>query len=57
MFFYREPAPAPTTIILSESFEFTEGWSGTITDTNYYLTYSFNATNSQQDSFETSEGW
>jgi hypothetical protein len=57
MFFYREPAPAPTTFTFVESFEFAEGWSGTIANLNYYLSYSFNAANSQQDSFETSEGW
>lgn len=29
MFFYSEPAPAPTTFTFVESFEFAEGWPGT----------------------------
>lgn len=56
MFFYRK-IETETTITLSESFEFTENWTDTISNTHYYLTYTFNSTNSQQDSFETSEGW
>jgi hypothetical protein len=55
MFFYRETPP--TTVALSESFEYIENWSGTIADPSYYKTYTFNPTVTLSESFETSEGW
>jgi hypothetical protein len=53
---YYRINPNPV-IILSESFEYIENWSGTIPDSLYYKTYTFTATNTLSESFETSEGW
>lgn len=46
---------APPSLV--ESFEFIENWPGTVPDVNYYLTYTFTATNTEDESFEVADGW
>jgi len=42
---------------LIDSFEYADGWPGTVADINYYLTYTFTATNTEDESFEIVDGW
>lgn len=63
MFFNKDASPAvvfyrpPTQITFIDNFEYSDNWPETIENVDYYITYSFVATNSQQDSFEAGDGW
>lgn len=52
-----EVTPPPSSAELQESFEYAGGWSGTIADPNYYLTYVINPTASLDESFEAAGNW
>ena len=51
--FLMEPPTPPAAPIFIESFDFSDGWSGTISNSLYYLTFTFSS--SWVEDFDT--GW